>query len=278
VVINSNLPHGSDGVVFNPQDHKILTGTNAPYNGFNEVDPNTGVATTYASTVPAYNLMVDTAGKTLWMDGDACPGCNSLSYVSLVGGFGAPATLTLSGDDVNLNTIIFVDPTHVYYMAELGPRFQGQTGHVGMLNTATGVTTCFKTGGSCTTYNGVHGGVYDPFTKDLIVFGYNQINQINPSTGALIASETVAALNPSNGNFDQGAVDGFGHLFISWAAGNGDIYFEDYSGGTIGTTNFNVITNGGANTCVGVCTGFVSANAFNNVDDLAPIVGPGSQG
>jgi hypothetical protein len=278
VVINSNLPHGSDGVVFNPQDHKILTGTNAPYNGFNEVDPNTGVATTYASTVPAYNLMVDSAGTTLWMDGDACPGCNSLSYVSLVGGFGAPATLTLSGDDVNLNTIIFVDPTHVYYMAELGPRFQGQTGHVGMLNTATGVTTCFKTAGVCTVFNGVHGGVYDPFTKDLIVFGYNQINQINPSTGALIASETVAALNPSNGNFDQGAVDGFGHLFISWAAGSGDIYFEDYSGGTIGTANFNVITNGGANTCAGVCGGFVSANAFNNVDDLAPIVGPGSQG
>jgi len=278
VVINSNLPHGSDGVVFNPQDHKILTGTNQPFNGFNEVDPNTGVATTHASNVPSYNLMVDSTGTILWMDGDACPGCNSLSYVSLVGGFGAPATLTLSGDDVNLNTIIFVDPTHVYYMAELGPRFQGQTGHVGMLDTTTGVTTCFKSGGVCIVYNGVHGGVYDPFTKDLIVFGYNQINQINPSNGALIASETVAALNPSNGNFDQGAVDGFGHLFISWAANNGDIYFEDYSGGTIGTSNFNAITNGGANICVGVCTGFVSGNAFNTVDDLAPIVGPGSQG
>jgi hypothetical protein len=278
VVINDNLPHGSDGVVFNPQDHKILTGTNAPYNGFNEVDPNTGVATTYPATVPSYNLMVDSTGTTLWTDGDACPGCNSISYVSLVGGIGAPATLTLSGDDVNLNTIIFVDPTHVYYMAELGPRFQGQTGHVGMLNTATGVTTCFKSGGLCTVFNGVHGGVYDPFTKDLIVFGWNQINQINPITGALVASETVAALNTGNGNFDQGAVDGFGHLFISWAANNGDIYFEDYSGGTIGAGNFNVITNGGPNTCSGVCGGFASANAFNNVDDLAPIVGPGSQG
>jgi hypothetical protein len=270
-VINNNLPHGADGVVYNPQDHMLLVGTNAPGDNapwFNEVNPNTGVATTYNSNIYSLNVMVDSTGTQVWMDGD--PGSGSLAWAPLTPSIGATTTLTLSGDDVNLNTVIFVDPTHVYYTAELGPRFQGQTGHVGMLDTNTGKTTCFKTAGVCTTFNGVHGGVYDPFTKDLIVFGYNQVNQIDPTTGNLVASETVSALNPSNGNFDQGAVDGFGHLFISWASGSGDLYFEDYSGGKIGTTNLNIITNGGNNN--------LGATAFNNIDDLAPIVGPGSQG
>jgi hypothetical protein len=271
-VINNNLPHGADGVSVNPQDHKLLVGTNAPNDQspwFNEVDPNTG-ATTYNSNIYSLNVMVDAAGTKVWMDGD--PGSGSLAWSPLTpgGGIGASTTLALSGDDVNLNTVIFVDSTHVYYVAELPPQFQGLTGHVGTLNVTTGKTTCYKTAGVCTTFTGVHGGVYDPFTKNLIVFGSNIINQINPVTGALIASETVAALNPSNGNFDQGAVDGFGHLFIAWASGSGDLYFEDYSGGTVGTGNFNVITNGGNNN--------LGQTAFNSIDDLAPIVGPGSQG
>ncbi|MDA4126287.1 MAG: hypothetical protein OK452_03655 [Thaumarchaeota archaeon] len=271
VVINNNLPHGADGVVYNPQDHKLLVGTNAPGDNapwFNEVNPNTGVATTYNSNIYSLNVMVNSDGTRVYMDGD--PGTGSLAWAPLTPTIGATTTLLLSGDDVNLNTVIFKDPTHVYYMAELGPRFQGTTGHVGTLDPTTGKTTCFKTAGVCTVFNGVHGGVYDPFTQDLIVFGYNVVNQIDPTTGALIATESVAALNPGSGNFDQGAVDGFGHLFVSWASGNGDLYFEDYSGGTIGTGNFHVITNGGNNN--------LGATAFNNIDDLAPIVGPGSQG
>ncbi|MDA4123929.1 MAG: hypothetical protein OK438_00570 [Thaumarchaeota archaeon] len=278
VVINNNLPHGSDGVVFNPQDHMILTGTNQPYNGFNEVNPNTGVATTYPSTIYSYNLMVDSAGTKLWMDGD--PGAGSLAWVPLSAAnpsVGAPTTLSLSGDDVNLNTVIFVDPTHVYYTAELGTRFEGMTGHVGSIDTATGVTTCFKdAGGACHTFTGVHGGSYDPFTQDLMVYGWNVINQINPTTGplgwTLVASETVSALTPSAGNvFDQGAVDGFGHLFLSWASDTGAIYFEDYSSGSVGIGNFHYITPQTLKNNLG-------ATAFFDLDDLAPIVGPGSQG
>jgi hypothetical protein len=270
-VINNNLPHGADGVVYNPQNHKLLVGTNAPNDQspwFNEVNPNTGVATTYNSNIYSLNVMVNSDGTRVYMDGD--PGSGSLAWSPLTPTIGASTTLPLSGDDVNLNNVIFVDATHVYYVAELPPQFKGVTGHVGTINMTTGVTTCFKTGGACTTFNGVHGGVFDPFTNNLIVFGSNIINQINPTTGALVATETVATLNPGNGNFDQGAVDGFGHLFIAWAGNNGDIYFEDYSGGVIGTGNFNVITNGGLNN--------LGATAFNSIDDLAPIVGPGSQG
>jgi hypothetical protein len=275
IVINNALPHGSDGVVYNPQDHQILTGTNQPYNGFNEVNPNTGVATTFASTIYSYNLMVDSSGTKLWMDGD--PGSGSLAWVPLSPSspsVGAPTTLTLSGDDVNLNTVMFVDPTHIYYTAELGTRFEGMTGHVGTIDVTTGKTTCFKTAGVCTVFNGVHGGSYDPFTGDLMVYGWNQINQIDPATGVLVASETVGALSPSGGNvFDQGAVDGFGHLFLSWASNNGVIYFEDYSvSGKIGAGgNFNYISPTSLLNNLG-------QPAFFDLDDLAPIVGPGSQG
>jgi len=90
---------------------------------------------------------------------------------------------------------------------------------------------------------------------------------------------------PSGGNvFDQGAVDGFGHLFLSWAADDGGVYFEDYAAnGLIGcfgnplpagckTTNYQTFVGG---------PGFLNnlgQPAFYDIDDMAPIVGPGSQG
>jgi hypothetical protein len=285
-VINNNLPHGADGVVYNPQDHKLLVGTNSPNDQsqwFNEVDPNTGAVTSFSSNTYSLNVMVSSDGTRVYMDGDGCQpngsgGClplsNNLAWAPLTPTVGpASNTLTLTGDDTVLNTVIFVSPTLAYYVAELTPQFRGETGHIGVLNPTTGVTTCFKTGASCTVYNGVHGAVYDPFSKDLIVFGYDVVDQINPATGAVVATETVSSLAPyvSSGNFDQGAVDGFGHLFISFAGNPGFLYFEDYSStGVIGQTNFNMITNGGNNDLGGT--------AFNYIDDLAPIVGPGSQG
>jgi hypothetical protein len=288
--INNNLPHGADGVVYNPQDHKLIVGTNSPNDQspwFNEVDPNTGAVTTYCTTscsspsgIYTLNVMISSDGTRVYGDGD--PGSGSLFWAPL-NPLPAPNTplsastnsLTLSGDDVNLNTVVFMSPTLAYYVTNLPPQFEGQTGHVGILNPTTGVTTCFKTGNSCTVFNGVHGMSYDPFTGDLFVFGSNIINQINPNTGALVATETISALNTNWGVFDQGSVDGFGHLFLSFAGNPGYIYFEDYSGskmigtnGQNGLNNFNFYAQGNAQ----------SPTAFNYIDDLAPIVGPGSQG
>jgi hypothetical protein len=270
VSINNNLPHGADGVVFNPQDHYLLVGANDGTSNFNEVNPNTGAVVTYSSTMSSLNVMVDASGTRVYMDPDPGPGMGNLAWAPLGPPIGAATTVTLTGDDTRLNSVIFVDATHAYYAAELGPRYQGQTGHVGIIDLTPGsptfgTTTCFKTAGVCTVFNGVHGGVYDPFTSDLFIFGWNVINQINPVTGTLVASETVAALPPSSGNtFDQGAVDGFGHIFISWASNNGKVFFEDYSSGTLNPANFHSIQTGGG--------------AFANIDDMAPIVGPGSQG
>jgi hypothetical protein len=301
-VINNNLPYGADGVAYNPQDHKLIVGTNnndqSPY--INEVDPNTGVVTSYGTSpggqaIYSLNVMVSSDGTRIYSDGDGCQsngsggclqGSQNLAWANLGPTPGASNQLTLSGSDTVVNTVIFMSPTVAYYVAELGPQFQGQHGHIGTLNPQTGVTTCFKTGSSCTDYQGVHGASYDPFTKDLIVFGWNIVSQVNATTGAVIASETIGALDTSTGNFDQGAVDGFGHLFISWAGNPGYLYFEDYSSGkicngnfaTTCSTNFNVITNGGNNDGGTYPSPQAPSIAFNYIDDLAPIVGPGSQG
>jgi hypothetical protein len=115
----------------------------------------------------------------------------------------------------------------------------------------------------------VHGGVYDPYSGNLIVFGSDEINEI--TTGGLLLAHEVATTPQCNtscfssSEFDQGALDGFGHLFIAWNGGG--VFFEDYSAtGIIGsqasTGNFHYFTTDGG--------------AFNYMDDLAPIIGPGA--
>ena len=329
VVIKNYLPYGVDGVNFDPQDHLIITGTNYccdsngnpenPY--FNEVNPNTGAVTTYSTTASSYNVNVNYNGTIVYADSDGeCPNptaattppgicTNRLTYIKLPPNGQTAQTLPLSGDDLYLNSLMIVDSTHAYYTAQCpisgnptctAARYEGQYGHVGTINLATGKTTCFgPSPGVCTIFDGVHGGIYDPFTGDLMVFGWNEINQINPTTGLLVAQESVPNGNcppppnnnpclpnpPSGGNvFDQGAVDGFGHLFLSWAADDGGVYFEDYAAnGLIGcfgnplpagckTTNYQTFVGG---------PGFLNnlgQPAFYDIDDMAPIVGPGSQG
>jgi len=62
---------------------------------------------------------------------------------------------------------------------------------------------------------------------------------------------------PNIGDFDQGAVDGHGHAFI---AGSGAITFIDYSISHDITKPDRVVITGG----------------FGDIDDIAPLVGPGS--
>lgn len=95
---------------------------------------------------------------------------------------------------------------------------------------------------------------YDPFTGDLILAGGNQVVQINPLTNSIVSTLTLPT-----GTFDQGAVDGQGHLF--WADNGGDLLFIDYS-----TTGL-----------IGSASNFVSDNFFQgSLDDFAPLVGAGA--
>jgi len=260
VLIASGLPHGADGIQFDPVDHHLILGANDGQTYINEVNPSTGAVTTYLSTVQSYNVAVNTDGTEVWSDGDGIVGLASSPLTAT--GPGPATTLPLTGDDSFVNTLMFApgSSTLAYYTADY-TRFSGTDGHVGIINLQTGVTTCFKTAGSCTVFYGDHGGVWDPYSGDLIIFGADEVNQIT-TTGVLVAHETLSACCSAS-TFDQGAVDGYGHIFISYNGGL--MYFEDYSGtGVIGTTNFSYTSSGGG--------------AFANMDDVAPIIGPGSAG
>ena len=266
-------PHGADGISFNPQDHMLMVGANDGTQWLKEVNPTTGAVSLFQTTVQPYNVMVQSDATKAWMDPD---GLSGLASMTLTPSPSNPVTLPLTGDDTQVNTIMFVpgDSIHAFYTSEcnsnnaacpVGSRFQGVQGHVGMINLQTGATTCFKDStGKCILYQGVHGGVYDPFSGDLIVFGSNMVNQISTS-GVLVGHEalgTISGTNLASNEFDQGAVDGFGHVFLSWNGGG--VYFEDYSSsGTIGGGgNFQYFSTDGG--------------ALHYMDDVAPIIGPGA--
>jgi hypothetical protein len=279
---NPGFPHGADGIAFNPQDHMIMVGANDGTDTLQEVNPTTGAVSMYSTSVGSgqvepYNVHVQSDGTRVWVDGDGIPGFASLPLTPTPG---AVTSRPITGDDSQVNALMFVpgNSIYAYYTSECntnnvncntGSRFGGVQGHVGVINLQTGVTTCFKTAGTCTLFQGVHGGVYDPYTGNLMVFGSNMINEITTS-GVLVAHEVVGTLtdlstgNPTNlatNTFDQGALDGFGHLFIAWNGGG--VYFEDYAAtGVIGSSNTHFYTSDGG--------------AFQTMDDLAPIIGPGS--
>ncbi len=98
-----------------------------------------------------------------------------------------------------------------------------------------------------------HGMVCDPFSDSLILGGGSQIAQIDAATHTVVSS-----INFAGNVFDQGAVDGLGHIF--WASNNGQFFFMDYS-----TTSL-----------VGSASNFVSDNFYqSNLDDIAPLIGAG---
>jgi hypothetical protein len=112
----------------------------------------------------------------------------------------------------------------------------------------TKVTTRFLTG-----VESAHGIIYDPFSNMITLFGAGKTGTV-----ALGSHTFKQSAVDFNADFDQGAVDGLGHAFI---AGNNQITFLDYSiSGDITAPNYVEIETG-----------------FTNIDDVAPLVGAGSQ-
>src|SRR5262249_20544246 len=105
------------------------------------------------------------------------------------------------------------------------------------------------------------GGMIEGACRGLkTMFGGGQGATIDPTpaTNAGIIASLRQFDVPGVGDFDQGAVDGLGHAFI---AGSGAITFIDYSltGDITNPANIIRITGG-----------------FGNIDDIAPLVGPGA--
>ena len=229
---------GADGIVLNPNNGQLLIGGQG--NAIHQVNPATGTFTTSFPGVDTFHLAVDPSKNVVWAS--SIPGALASSPINP---FGGPGTIrTLSGSDTAITSIAFAPSGTVYY-TNAG---SGGFGNFGTINLATGVTSRLLTN-----VPAAHGMVYDPFSNSLILGGDSHISQISLTTNTIIHDLTVAG-----DTFDQGAVDGKGHLF--WADNNGRLFFLDYSTtGDVGSPN-----------------DFVS-NAFfkGALDDIAPLIGAG---
>ena len=229
---------GADGIVLNPNNGQLLIGGQG--NAIHQVNPLTGTFTTSTPGVDAFHLVVDPNKNVVWAS--SIPGALSSSPINPFGGAGT--IRSLSGADTAITSMAFAPGGTVYY-TNAG---SGGFGNFGTINLSTGVTTRLLTN-----VPAAHGMVYDPFTDSLILGGSSHISQVSLTTLTVVHDLTV-----SGDTFDQGAVDGKGHLF--WADNNGKFFFMDYS--TTGD--------------VGSASNFVS-NAFfkSALDDIAPLIGAG---
>lgn len=236
---------GADGIVRNPNNGDLLVGGQgyAVY----QVNPSTGTYTSANPGVNAYHLAVDPGGNVVWASG--IPGALSSVPINPFGGSGTvlPVHDAATGGSLAITSLAFTPSDGVFFTSSGG----SGTGDFGSIDLATGAATILLTG-----VTAAHGMVYDPFSGNLILGGGNQIAQIDPGTASVISSATFT------GNiFDQGAVDGLGHLF--WASNNGQLFFMDY-----GTTGL-----------VGSANNFISDNFYqSNLDDVAPLIGSGGTG
>ena len=232
---------GADGIVFNPNTGKLLIGGQG--NAVHQVDLSGGGFTTATPGVDAYHLVVDPGKQIVWAS--SIPGTLSSVPINPFGAAGTPKTIT--GDDTAITSMAFTPSGTVFYTSSGG----GGTGSFGTidLSGANAVTTRILS-----SLPAAHGIQYDPFSGDLILGGADEIAQIDPTNPSVILSSATFA----NNQFDQGAVDGKGHIF--WADNNGRFFFLDFS-----TTSL-----------VGSSSNFVSDAAFKSfLDDIAPLIGAG---
>jgi hypothetical protein len=237
---------GADGIVFT-SDGFLAVGGQGSGDVF-RVNPVGGAFTTQTTggNSPAYHMMAAPNGTIYSATDSGYGGPNNLSsYNSTLTVNGT--THVTSGPDPGVITLAWTtsDPTKAFYTAS-GP---GGNGNFGTIDLITGVTTRDITG-----LPAAHGMTYDPYSGMLILMGDGHITEIDPSNPTAI----VADLN-LGGTFDQGTVDGKGHIFA--ANNDGNLTFIDYSSTmNIGTADY-------------IQTTFLAGS----LDDVAPLSGSGSQ-
>jgi WD40 repeat protein len=233
---------GADGIVLNPNNNQLLVGGQG--NAVHQVNPNNGTFTSATPTVNAFHLAVDPGKQVVWAS--SIPGALASLPINPFGGSGS--ILSLSGDDTAITSLAFTPGGTVFYTNAGASGF----GSFGTIDLTTGVTTR-----KLANVAAAHGMVFDPFSGDLILGGSDQIAQIDPSNPTTILH---SILFPGD-TFDQGAVDGKGHIF--WADNGGRAFFMDYSN-TMDVSDPN---------------NFVSNSFFKgSLDDFAPLIGSGGTG
>jgi hypothetical protein len=236
---------GADGIIFAPNDNLLVGGQGTGL--VHQVNTTTGAFTSAATGQGgAFHLTLDPSGNSVWSAG--LPGL--LSQTSLTP-FGPAGTAhALNGSDTTITHVAFTPGGRTFYINDTGNGGDGD-GNFGIINLTTFTTTRL-----ISNLDGAHGMAYDSFTGDLFVFGHDRIIQMDLS-GA--APTIVRNLEFAGLGFDQGTVDGHGHLFV--ASNEGHLFFMDYSSdGLISNAHFHA-------------TPFLA----NFLDDIAPLSGLGSQ-
>lgn len=233
---------GADGLLFAPGGKTILVGGQGP-NVYSVPITGGSFVTNPIPGPGSYHLALN--GTTVYTSGPYGQSSAPLikATVQADGTLTGVTSMAVTGADTQVTQLAFADGKVFYDNSQ-----PNCCGNVGTIDLATGVTTRFATNETA-----AHGMVIDPYTGLIDLFGGGYVGTVNPTTDAV----NQAFINSAN--FDQGAPDGFGHALI---AGSSGITFIDYrASGNILAPDFTTFVGG-----------------FSNIDDIAPLAGPGSTG
>lgn len=241
---NVATTNGADGIIFAPNGD-LLIGGQGSGNVYEVTQAGTLVGTQFTGTAN-FHLALDPAGNRVYTSNFGGP----LNTLSLPIGTGSTTTAVTGGDN-GITQVAFGDAGTVFYVDGNPNGF----GNLGTINLSTGTTVRLHTG-----IQPAHGLIFDPFTDLMTMFGAGETGTMNATNGSgLRTSLQVYGV----GDFDQGAVDGHGHALV---AGSNELTFIDYSM-SHDITNpdhvFNFAFSG-------------NGVSFAGIDDIAPLVGPGS--
>jgi hypothetical protein len=229
-----------DGLAYTPSG-RILVGSSDDGTKMNLVDPSTAAVQIIDAGVPVNHIAVDPSGAKAY--GTSYRQLGSVAQVGL-DPFAPLTPATVSGDEKSIVSIAFGTDGTGYYTTGAGG-FASAKGTLGVVDPAT-----FTTTRKMNNIDGDHGMVFDTFTGDLITFGDDVIQQIDPATFTIVSTLTIP-----NTELDQGSTDGRGHLFAG--DNNGTITFVDYS----------------RTHAIGTAGNFVKTVPLEtHVDDVAPLV------
>ncbi|MEE8450876.1 MAG: hypothetical protein V3R99_03145, partial [Thermoguttaceae bacterium] len=236
---------GADGIAGNPNDANSVLVAGQGSGLLHRVSRSGGGVLQSAGTISnAFHLEVADS-STLYVSG--IPGALGRVALNGDGSIGATTSIAVSGSNTDVTQII-TTPSGDFYTRS----FSGGNGTFGTISfSGTSATTTAL----LTSLPAAHGGVYDPFTNTIILMGDNHLTQV--SLGGVI----LADLTISGARFDQGTVDGKGHLFA--ASNTGGLMFMDYAAATGGLIDD---------------AGNFSSMLFleDYLDDIAPLVGAGT--
>ena len=257
--------NGADGIMFAPNGNLLVTSntTDLVYRLDRVSGQTLQSVSTGTSGFSDFHMTLDPGRVQFYSSNSYYRAAGPLDTfgINLDGSINNATVTPIAGDNPNVTQLSFAPNGKVLY-TDGNPNAFGSIG-LFTFGAPNDVTTQLVTANQV---RAAHGVIYDPYSELWTMFGGGSVATMDPnaSTNATI----VASLKQSvqfAADFDQGAVDGFGHAFI---AGANDITFLDYSLSHDITHPDQVIIRG----TDGVGDG------FGNIDDLVPLIVGGPTG